>query len=402
MEIYLDERTFDSHVLDNKNGGILAENFTYLLKNLMNFIDPQYKYDSVKKGKILKGGPRRMVRGTREWTLPYTITSKGTETGADVLGTKIDLDVWEINHPYVTDPDLGERYPTQAGKAQKPRGPYTVRMTSRQDIINRKGTRTYIECSCDDFQATFYEKLNDKDYTNPLSLRRSTGKKALAPAMCKHIYAIFDKEYRDIVAKAEKWVEDVNAELFGGPGAAPSGTPATPVITTTPPTNSKVAITKQDALILIKAELQKVHAQYKNDIKAYFDPRSGKKFPYHQYMFFVIPVNETIRAIAYRNKAISGGIPKGPFALLEIPNNPKIWAKFFTRAAASTNKHPDFDILWNMIRELGPMSPKLQKKLEKQLGHPVQLFEDVDYSMIDMSLIETKNSSILSSISELS
>lgn len=416
MEIYLDERTFDSHILDTKNGGIIAENFTYLLKNLMLFIDPQYKYENAKKAKDvagpvkgvlgakgnvkgLKGGARRMVRGTREWTLPYSISHVGTQV-LNAVGDDIDVDVWKISHPKVTDTDLGEVYPTHTGKAKKPRGPYTVKMTARQDIINKKGTRTYVECDCDDFKATFYEELNDRGYTNAISLPRSTGKKALSPAMCKHIYAIFDKEYRDIVGDAEHWIEDVNAALFGGPTGQTSGTTPTPQPAQPTTTNVNVAITKQDALALIKAELQKVHAQYKNDPKAYFDPTPKRTLPYHQYMFFVIQVNQDIRAIAYRNKTLPGINAKGPYAVLEIPNNPKIWAKFFSKKTG-IKTHPDFEILWNMIRELGAMPPKLQKKLEKQLGHEMHMFEDVEY-MTDMSLIETKNSSILSSISELS
>ncbi|MCI4437160.1 MAG: hypothetical protein JHC33_10180 [Ignisphaera sp.] len=420
MEIYLDERTFDSHILDNKNGGIIAENFTYLLKNLMLFIDPQFEYKGVKKAKDvagpvkgvlgaagnkpgLKGGRRRMERGVREWKLPYNISFISTQV-LNAIGEDIDVDVWKISHPLVVDPDLGEKYPTHTGAAKKPRGPYTVKMTARQDIINKKGTRTYVECDCEDFKATFYEELNDRGYTNTQSLPRSTGKRALAPAMCKHIYAIFDKEYRDIVGKAEKWIEDANASLFGGPTGQTSGAPATTPTQLTPfTTNAKVAITKQDALTLVKAELQKIHATFKNNPQAYFDPTPKRTLPYHQYMFFVIQVNKDIRAIAYRNKTLPGLAPKGPYAVLEIPNNPKIWAKFFSKTTSPNVKqaHPDFEILWNMIRELGPMPEKLQKKLEKQLGHEMHMFEDVEY-MVDMSLIETKNSSILSSISELS
>ena len=430
MKIYLDERTFDSHILDTENKGIIAENFTYLIKNLMTFIDPQYKYEKVKQ-RLLRGGPRRMKRGEREWVLPYTIDFVKTEVGAQVLGSKIDLDVWKVSHPKVEDPTLGEVYPRFTGRtpdvvpADKrlqiikgqpiSRGPYTVRMTARQDIINKKGTRTYVECTCDDFKATFSEKLNDESYTNPTGLPRHTTSKALSPAMCKHIYAIFTKEYRDIIAKSERWQENTNAELFGGPDESAEEEEIQDDTTDVDTTVKNIAKTKQEALALIKAELQKVHSQHKNDPKAYFDPRAGMKLPYHQYMFFVIQVNKEIRAIAYRNKAISGGVITAPFALLEIPDNPKIWTQFFKLAKGSyttrldqngvgkaiANKHPDFEVLWNMIRELGPMPPTLKKSLEKQLGHEMHMFEDVE-SMIDMSLIETKNSNILASISELS
>lgn len=420
MGIYLDERTLDSLLLDETNTAVVAENFTYLLKNLMVFIDPQYKYKSVKRaddvaGKTpgvlgaagnkagLRGGRRRMTRGEREWTLPYTITSKGTKTEDDVFGSDIDVDVWEVSHGAVTDPDLGETYPTQ-NSSQKtgvvPRGPYTCKLTARASLINRVPTRCYVSCTCEDFKSTFYERLNDEGYTKSITIDRSTGKKELSPAMCKHLYAIFNKEYRKLVEETEGWVSDQSAVLFGGPeGTEESGSEDQGGVSTVP-TPSSVAATKEEAVALIQKELKKIHDKFEFDPNAYLDSRSKASGGgrHHLYMFYVVQVNNDIRAIAYRNNAIAGSTSKN-VVLLQIPNNPKIW-NFFTKRGAFKSKHPDHAFLWDMIRSLGPMPQKVQKSVQKKVGIGVYM-EEVEHSLTDFSFIHAGNSSILMSISEL-
>lgn len=372
MVIYLNRDTLDSEMLDTTNMGVITENFTYLIKELSKYVNPNYKYKSVNKGAVLKGGARRVVRADRSEGLGYkyktaasksTISSRGTKT-ITAFGQKVLVEEWVVSHPDITDSDLGERYPTQDSNGN-PRGPYTCLITARIALQQHKATRCYVQCNCADFKATFYEKLHQQAYTNPLSLPASTGKIPQAPAICKHLYAIYSKYYRDIVRKTESGAVS-SPILFGGPaGSAPSA-PIAPIL--------KVAKTKQDAITLIKKHLQDRFNVIKSNDDAYFDSRSKKAggSSYHKYPFYVTVINGYYR-ILYRNKKYTD--QKDNTNSLQIPDNKDIW-KFF-------NKKGDHALLWNMVKDLGEMPEAKQNALQ-----PGRI------------MFESK-SSILSSLSEL-
>jgi hypothetical protein len=401
MAIYLNERTLDSELLDTTNVAVIAENFTYLIKNLMDFVDPNISYSTVNKP-MLKGGKRRAVRGERSEGLGYqyktaasksSVTSRGTKT-IKAFGTDILVEEWTVSHGDVTDPDLGETYPAADG--QGPRGPYTCLMTARISLSRKTPTRCYVQCNCQDFKATFYEKLNNQEYTNPQSLPASTGKRALAPAICKHLYAIYAKYYRDLVNKTEGFAVDQSAELFGGGSVAggPSSGPIAPVTPVAP----VVAKTRDEAIKLVKARLTQEYNRLKNNEFAYLDSRSKASGGgrHHLYMFSVALLNGNLRAITYRNKNVADPKYKNnsQIQLLIIPDNPKIWTLL--------NKKSDHKLLWDMIRSFPEMPDSMNKAIEKRLGVGVYM-ETAEIEITDVSyLIEAGSSSILSSISELS
>ena len=399
MAIWLDG-DFNSEMLDTANGGVINENFTYLVKQLMDFVDPQYTYASVNKP-FLKGGKRRAVRADRSTNLGYQyksaaskskVSSRGTKK-INAFGTDILVEEWTVSHPTATDSDLGEIYPGQDSKGS--RGPYTCLMTARISLSKKTPTRCYVQCNCKDFQTTFYEKLNKAGYTNPQSIPASTGKKALAPAICKHLYAIYSQFYRDLINDVEGLVVDENPVLFGAPGAPAMAAPPTLAI---PSTKPKVAITKQDAVDLIMTRLKQEHTRLKNNEYAYLDSRSKSSGGgrHHLYPFSVVLLNGQLRAIAYRNK--DSADPKfknnAQIQLLHIPDNPKIW-QFL-------NKQSDHTKLWDMIRSLGEMPESMNNAIRKRVGVGVYM-ENSDTQITELSyLIEPGNSTILSSISELS
>lgn len=409
MTIILD-KDFNYLMLDTKNKGYLAENFTYLINKLIDFVDPATIDPTTGLGRHKKypeivGGKRRIVRAKRGEQLGYqykteadtaTVTSKGTKT-IQAFGQNVLVEEWEVSHPHVKDSDLGETYPTQNPNGEA-RGPYSCLITARISLSKRTPTRCYVQCNCKDFDTTFYEELNKDGYTNPKSLPASTGKKALVPAICKHLYAIYSKYYTDLVTETEGYQINQSPILFGNQPPAQAITPPTPP---TPPSSAVqkvVAITQQDAIVLILARLKQEHARLKNDQDAYLDTRS-KRYGggrHRLYPFSVVLYNGRFSAIAYRNRSKSDPQYRNnaPLQLLVIPNNPKIW-QFFTKLADHTK-------LWDMIRSLGEMPQKMNNQIRKETGVGVYM-EDAEISMTDVSyLIEAKNSSILSSISELS
>ena len=61
-----------------------------------------------------------------------------------------------------------------------------------------------------DFETTFKEELINYGYTNGM-VPPSKGVKKLAPAVCKHLYAVLRREYKDII-EAEPGAES-SAEI---------------------------------------------------------------------------------------------------------------------------------------------------------------------------------------------
>ena len=365
MSIYINEKTLDSVLLDAGNMSVISENFKYLVDNLISFIDPNIgDHEEVPE---IKGGQRRIVRALRGPQLGYQyktlankakITAAGTKT-IKAFGTNILVEEWTVSHPYIKDEHLGEIYPT--ADKQGPRGPYTCLITARVALSRKKPTRCYIQCNCMDFKTTFYEMLNGQGYTNPQNLPASTGKKALAPAMCKHIYAIYTRYYTDIVRESEPTI-DQNPVLFGGknqPALAPA-----PTIQL-----QREATTKDEATLAVIKALRAEHKKLVNNIDAYLDMRTQRAGggSYHKYPFYVIS-NGGRYKIVYRNLNI------GKF--LNVPNNPDIWKWF--------NFKKDHKLLRDLIFSLGEMPKKLQDELATK-GRIVTL-ESVDSSIF--SLIE--------------
>lgn len=186
---------------------LLVENFSYLIQQLSVFVDPNIKY--AKAGlPNLKGGQRRIYRYDKHYQTYYATASiKKTPPTVKVKfgSSEIDCDKWEVGHPSFSDPKLKETYPTPD------EGHYTVLVTSKESLENGTAERYYVSCSCADFETTFKEELIKYGYTNGLVGGVNTGKKKLAPAMCKHLYAVLRREYKDII-EAEPGVE-TSAEI---------------------------------------------------------------------------------------------------------------------------------------------------------------------------------------------
>lgn len=187
---------------------LLVENFTYLLGQLKAFDDPAITYS--KQGMPnLRGGQRRIYRADNHANVFYNYAKEASTNLQAVVdvkfgSTNIECDEWKVTHDHFTDPKLKEKYP-------KPETPYSVLVTSRKTLLDGTAQRYYVSCSCMDFETTFKEELLKYGYTNGVLVKPGTGKKKLAPAICKHIYTVLVKNYSDII-KAETGPEQ-SAEI---------------------------------------------------------------------------------------------------------------------------------------------------------------------------------------------
>jgi hypothetical protein len=173
----------------------LVENFQWLISQLSAFVDPQYTYDKMGRPD-LKGGQRRIFRYDKHFQAYYKEAKIATNSKAivDFGGTKIECDKFIVSHAAFKDPELKEKYPKPES------GSYLVMATSRDSLKNNTAKRYYVSCTCTDFQTTFKEKLISYGYTSDDgTLPPSKGLKKLAPAVCKHIYAVLLREYKDII-----------------------------------------------------------------------------------------------------------------------------------------------------------------------------------------------------------
>lgn len=380
MVVYLNRKTLDSELLDTKTLGILTENFTYLVNNLIDYITPAPQNAGMPE---LVGGKRIITRALRGENLGYqyktaasksTISSKGT-LRIKAFNTDVLVEKWEVSHPHITDAELKEIYPTHSSDGS-PRGPYTCLITARVALQRKKETRCYVQCNCASFKASFYEKLNAEAYTNPQSLPASTGKIPQTPAMCKHLYAIYSKYYTKLVQDAEGFIINPSPILF-------ANTPVVPVA----PTIAKTP--KELALDAIAAKLQSESNRLKQNQASYLDTTKNG-YGYHLYMFSVRLLNGYSKVI-YRNAASSPNRNKAGLQVLEL-QDPKIW-KFFT-----TQK--DHDKLWELIRKhTQEMVPVMKSNIKRLTGKAVYL-EDNEMNTAIVALNEQK-SSILNSMLEL-
>ncbi len=176
---------------------LLVENFTYLLGQLKSFDDPAITYS--KQGMPhLRGGQRRIYRADNHNQIFYDYAKEATTnfqavTDVQFGSTTVECDEWKVSHDEFADTKLKEKYP-------RPETPYTVLITSRKSLLDHTAERYYVSCNCMDFETTFKEELLKYGYTNGVLVKPGTGKKKLAPAICKHIYTVLSKDYKDIIA----------------------------------------------------------------------------------------------------------------------------------------------------------------------------------------------------------
>jgi len=215
-----------------ENKFLLVENFTWLIQQLSKFVDPAIKYTSVKQPN-LKGGARRQVRAnTHSAYYTYSQVAKTALKGntSVKIGTKnIPCEVWTVTHSDFTDPALGEKYPA-------PTEPYTCVITDRQTLKKGTASRYYVSCTCKDFKTTFQQELINSGYTAPdPTLPAAIGAKALAPAICKHLFSILTKHYADILDKEPQ--PDPSADIISVPKAKKPvvASPQIPMAATTKP-----------------------------------------------------------------------------------------------------------------------------------------------------------------------
>lgn len=407
MVIYLNEQTLESELLDTKNVAIISENFTYVINKLIDYVDPTISNKHKEMPEIV-GGQRRIMRAMRGKGLGYQyveaagvlVTKSGGSKIINAFGSNILVEEWTVSHPHAVDTQMGEEYPT-VGSApnHEPRGPYTCKMTARSSISKKTPTRCYLQCNCKDFQTSFYEKLNKAGYTNPQSLPASKGVKYQDIAICKHLYAIYSQHYSKLIQEVEGYKIDESPLLFGAQPGHEEGETLDQGGQLVPPPDVKKAVAKnkKEAIDLIRERLQEEHSRLKNDELAYFDSRSKSSGGgrHHLHMFSVVLLNGNLRAIAYRNKnkADSTYTNNSPIQILNIPDNPRIWAFF--------KAHADHKLLWDLIRSLGEMPTKMKNAIQKRVGIGVYM-EEVEVSFTDLTYaIEAPKGSILSSISEL-
>lgn len=179
------------------NKFILIENFSWLVSQLKAFSDPQYTYKRAGMPSLV-GGPRRIYRATNHSTYyTYAKIAKTTKKGrvkVSIGSDAVPCEVWEVTHVPFTDPKLKEKYPA-------PDTPYTCIVTDRAAIKNGTATRYYVSCNCVDFKTTFEQELITAGYTaDDPTLPAATGKKKLAPAICKHLFAVLMKNYASVLA----------------------------------------------------------------------------------------------------------------------------------------------------------------------------------------------------------
>ena len=184
---------------------LLTENFLWLLQQLHAFDDPSITY-SHQGMKDVRGGHRRIYRHSKHFNAYYkgsVVVKKPSPIPVTFGAIRVECDEFDISHPDFEDKKLKERFPAP-GTPPTRTGPseYTVLVTSKKSIEQGYATRYYVSCDCMDFQTTFKEKLIAHGYTNGAPLP-SKGIKKLAPAICKHIYAVLMTEYKDIIEQED-------------------------------------------------------------------------------------------------------------------------------------------------------------------------------------------------------
>lgn len=178
----------------------LVENFSWLIQQLSSFDDPNITYK--KQGlQNIRGGARRIYRYGAHYQAYYAaavIVKSPPPVKVNFGTSQIECDQWDVSHPEFEDKGMKEKFPKPSDVLKTDTNHYTVMVTSKESIKRGTAKRYYVSCTCPDFDTTFKEELIKYGYTNGTTLP-SKGVKKLAPAICKHIYAVLLREYKDIV-----------------------------------------------------------------------------------------------------------------------------------------------------------------------------------------------------------
>ena len=249
---------------------ILFENFSWLIGQLKSFVDPNISYS--KQGMpSLKGGNRRIYRYQQHYDLYYKAASvKKTPPPVNInFGSSIiECDKWLVTHSEFEDPQLKEKFPV-------PTKPYSVLITSKHSLENGTAKRYYVSCSCMDFDTTFKQELINYGYTSDDgSLPPATGTKKLAPAICKHIYAVLMLEYADLIKKIDITPEQ-SAEIY------PSQSSTAPQLTTSASSEAKTEAKRN-----ILKTLSFLSNRMSNSVEVYKNTRSTSP-AYKKYKFMI-------------------------------------------------------------------------------------------------------------------
>lgn len=272
---------------------LLVENFTWLIQQLSAFVDPNIKYKN--QGLPgLKGGLRRIYRYNQHYEAYYQSAEikKSTEhVNVNFGSVIIECDRWEVSHDTFEDKKLKEIYP-------KPdTGKYVVTVTSRDSFKNGTAKRYYVSCTCHDFAYTFKEELLNYGYTNGTVEKPSggNGPRKLAPAICKHIYAVIKREYTDVLDNEPGAQE--SAEIAGSLGidtlsGFDTTEPATeqpgplPVVSKVPKSKKLTADKKLDYEAAIRRSLKFFSNNMRDAIESYHNTRDVQT-AYKKYKFMV-------------------------------------------------------------------------------------------------------------------
>ena len=284
----------------------IVENFSWLLQQLSSFDDPNITY--VRQGlKDVRGGKRRMYRDEHHYDAYYasaTIQPVPPITRVNFGSSVIECDTWDVSHPEFSDSNLKEKFPKPEdvlGDGPGNKGPnhYHVMVTSRESFENGTAHRYYVSCTCPDFDTTFKEELIRYGYTKGVTLQNK-GVKKIAPAICKHIYAVLVREYKDVIAQeagpeasAEieitpesddfNWIDDVPPQIQNM--VPPPTTPVQPVKPKrgrVPKTDAEKKVEYTDA---IKKSLKFFSNTMPNGIEVYRNSRqSDNSYKKHKFM----------------------------------------------------------------------------------------------------------------------
>lgn len=357
MALLFDQRTFETIQLleDDEHPAVLAENFSWLLKQLHEF-EPSHMLAD-KHWNQPGRGERRAERGNSAPNLGYnyfenhpfnsytpTINPKGITT-INSFGYPFNVERFEVDADFpVKDTAKKETYYGPGGRKHPGNGPYVCMLTARYDLINKKKTRCYVSCNCKDFKHSFLYTLQGAKYTDPNAVvppkgknkrKNSDGSNYTVPqhaGVCKHLYAILKKYYSDIIAKVED-SPDQNPEMFtepeeaevpsiyvppvrptpkGGPVTPPKPVAKPPVVPKVPAKLSTKPLTKtqlkQQASDAIRDALLAADKVIPSDqLVSYLDPRKFSKskhaaINYHKYKFAVrVETTDGKAAIYYMN-----------------------------------------------------------------------------------------------------
>ena len=372
---------------------ILVENFTFLLGQLAAFDDPQFTYKNMGRPD-LRGGERRKYREYVDFAANVQITKSPSPQIVNLNGVNIECDEFHVLHDTYKNPELKEKYPANG---------YQVLITSKEDFDNKTAQKYYVSCECQDFNTTFKEELIKYGYTAGTTLP-STGKKKLAPAICKHIYSILIKEYKDVI-EDEKGVA-ISANVITWPKAKPQISPHTIIPPTTPPatqiapqqpipgqplTPASNPKKKADYEKVIRKSLKFLNNTMPNNVDIYKNSRQAdnsykkykfmvKNYPQGSVIVFTNPLLNPFRdkvkdkeIVPLINRTARGTLPFGDAVI--------VYTKYF-------NKQELLQFIREESREIQPNQiEKLNKTIKKYTLTESMEVLDTDYTSISNMLL---------------